>query len=52
MAKKAGLKSFSLAEMEDKYIGKTGTADRDQYEYKLRMDVLGRMIKQPGKNAI
>jgi transcriptional regulator with XRE-family HTH domain len=32
--------------MEDKYIGKKGTKQRDQYEYKLRMDVLGRMIKQ------
>ncbi len=37
--------SYSLAEMKDKYIGKTGTADRDEYEYELRMDVLGRMIK-------
>lgn len=45
MAKKAEIKSYSLAEMKDKYIGKTGTADRDEYEYELRMDVLGRMIK-------
>ena len=29
MAKKAALKSYSLAEMKDKYIGKTGTADWD-----------------------
>jgi DNA-binding XRE family transcriptional regulator len=39
------IKSYSLAEMKDKYIGKPGTADRDQYEYELRMDVLGKMIK-------
>ena len=38
-------KSYSLAEMKDKYIGKVGTADRDEYEYELRMDVLGKMIK-------
>ncbi|TAF76117.1 MAG: XRE family transcriptional regulator [Bacteroidetes bacterium] len=38
-------KSYSLSEMKDKYIGKTGTPDRDEYEYELRMDVLGRMIK-------
>ena len=38
-------KSYSLAEMKDKYIGKVGTTDRDEYEYELRMDVLGRMIK-------
>ncbi len=31
--------------MKDKYIGKVGTSDRDEYEYELRMDVLGRMIK-------
>ena len=39
------MKTFSLAEMKDKYIGKKGTKDRDQYEYELRMDVLGKMIK-------
>lgn len=39
------IKSYSLAEMKDKYIGKIGTADRDEYEYELRMDVLGKMIK-------
>ena len=42
---KTEIKSYSLAEMKDKYIGKPGTEDRDQYEYKLRMDVLGKMIK-------
>jgi len=42
---KAAMKSYSFAEMKDKYIGKKGTKDRDQYEYELRMDVLGRMIK-------
>jgi DNA-binding XRE family transcriptional regulator len=42
---KTAMKSYSLAEMKDKYIGKKGTVDRDQYEYELRMDVLGRMIK-------
>ena len=39
------IKTYSLAEMKDKYIGEVGTADRDAYEYKLRMDVLGKMIK-------
>ena len=40
------MKSYSLAEMKDKYIGKTGTSERDEYEYELRMDLLGKMIKQ------
>ena len=39
------MKTYSLAEMKDKYIGKVGTAERDEYEYELRMDVLGKMIK-------
>lgn len=42
---KTAIKSYSLAEMKDKYIGKTGTVDRDEYEYELNMEVLGRMIK-------
>ncbi len=39
------MKTFSLAEMKDKYIGEIGTTERDEYEYELRMDVLGKMIK-------
>ena len=39
------MKGSSLEEMKDKYIGKTGTEDRDEYEYELRMDILGKMIK-------
>lgn len=38
-------KSYTLSEMKDKYIGKTGEKRRDEYEYELSMDVLGRMIK-------
>jgi len=52
MTKKTVMKSSSLAEMKDKYIGTIGTTERDEYEYKLRMDVLGRMIKRQDKNAI
>lgn len=40
------IKSYSLAEMKDKYIGQVGTEERDEYEYELRMDILGRMIKK------
>lgn len=39
------IKTYSLSEMKDKYIGKVGTSNRDQYEYELKMDVLGKMIK-------
>ena len=43
MAKK--MKTRTLAEMKDKYIGKVGSKEREEYEYELRMDVLGKMIK-------
>ncbi|HNE47013.1 MAG TPA: helix-turn-helix transcriptional regulator [Chitinophagales bacterium] len=39
------LRTYSLTEMKDKYIGKVGTKERDDYEYELGMDVLGKMIK-------
>ncbi len=39
------MKSYSLSEMKEKYIGKVGTPERDSYEYELGMDVLGKMIK-------
>ena len=39
------IKTFSLGELKDRYLGKVGTVERDQYEHELRMDVLGRMIK-------
>jgi transcriptional regulator with XRE-family HTH domain len=39
------IKTYSLAEMKDKHIGKVGTKQRDVYENELSMDVLGRMIK-------
>lgn len=43
------MKTYTLAEMKDKYIGKEGTKKRDDFEYKLRMDVLGKMIKSARK---
>ena len=42
----AKMKTYSLSEMEDKHIGKKGTKERDEYEYELRMDLLGQMIEQ------
>jgi HTH-type transcriptional regulator/antitoxin HipB len=39
------IKTFTLAEMKDEHLGEVGTSDRDQYEYELRMDIIGKMIK-------
>ncbi|KAF0247619.1 MAG: XRE family transcriptional regulator [bacterium] len=43
---KTSVKSYSLSEMKDKYVGKVGSVDRDNYEYALNMDVLSHMIKK------
>jgi len=43
---KTQMNSYSLDDVKDKYIGKKGSPARDQYEYELRMDVLGHMIKK------
>jgi len=43
------IKQYSLSEMEDRYIGKIGTPERDEYEYELRMELLSRKIKSTRK---
>ena len=43
------IKTYSLVEMKDKYIGKEGTSERDAYEYELKMELLGKMIKTARK---
>lgn len=37
MVTKTKIKSYSLAEMKDKYIGKVGTNDREEYEIEVRV---------------
>jgi len=36
----------TLGELEDKYFGKLGTPEREQYEFELSMDILGEKLKQ------
>ena len=43
------LKLYSLDEITDEYIGKTGTPKRDAFEYELRLDLIGEAIKQARK---
>lgn len=43
------MKTFTLAEMKNEFIGKVGTQERDEYEYELKMEVLGRMIRAARK---
>ncbi len=46
MATATKIKTISLDEMKDEFIGKRGTKDREKYEYKLNMEVLSHMIKK------
>lgn len=43
------LKTISLEELTDKHIGKRGTPKREAFEYELRLDLLGRAIKEARK---
>ncbi|HSP12620.1 MAG TPA: helix-turn-helix transcriptional regulator [Salegentibacter sp.] len=36
---------MTLDQMKDRHIGIVGTEDRDKYEFDLKVDVLGEMIK-------
>ncbi|NJK86532.1 MAG: helix-turn-helix transcriptional regulator [Bacteroidales bacterium] len=40
---------YTLDQLKDKHIGKIGSENRDKYEYELRLDILGELIKQTRK---
>ena len=40
---------MTLEELKDRDIGKVGTPERDKYEFDLKMEVLGDMIKSVRK---
>ncbi len=42
-------KVYTLDQAKDKHLGKIGTPKRDKYEYELRLDLLGEMIKRTRK---
>lgn len=44
------MKTYTLDKVQDKLIGKTGTPDRDRFEYELQMDLIGKAIKQTRKD--
>jgi HTH-type transcriptional regulator / antitoxin HipB len=43
------MKTKTLEELTDKYIGEKGTPDREQFEFELQLDILGDMIKKARK---
>lgn len=40
------MKTYSLEELTDVYIGKKGTKKRNEFENELRLDLVGQAIKQ------
>ena len=40
------LKSYTLEEAKDRYLGKVGTQSRDAYEHNLHMAKVGYMIRE------
>jgi len=40
------MKTVSLDTMIDKHVGKTGTPERDAFEYELKLELLGNAIKE------
>ena len=40
------MKTYSLDELTDQYIGKKGSKKREEFENELRLDLLGQAIKQ------
>jgi DNA-binding XRE family transcriptional regulator len=43
------MKMVTLEQLKDRDIGKMGTPERDKYEFDLRMELLGEMIKSVRK---
>jgi DNA-binding XRE family transcriptional regulator len=49
MATKKKMKMMTLDQLKDRDIGKIGTVERDRYEFDLKMEILGEMIKSVRK---
>lgn len=43
---KKKMKTYSLDEITDEFIGKKGTPAREQFEYELRMEIISDLIKK------
>ena len=47
--KKSRVKTYTLEEITDKYIGESGTPKRETFENELRLDLIGEAIKKARK---
>ncbi|MCD4665164.1 MAG: helix-turn-helix domain-containing protein [Bacteroidales bacterium] len=49
MKAKEKIKVMTLDQLKDKHIGEVGTSERDKYEFDLKVEVLGQIIKSTRK---
>lgn len=47
--KNTKIKTYSLDEITDEFIGKKRTPERDKFEFELKMDLIGEMIRETRK---
>lgn len=47
--KNTKFKIYSLDEITDEFIGKKETPERDKFEFELKMDLIGEMIRETRK---
>jgi DNA-binding XRE family transcriptional regulator len=43
------MKTYSLDEVTDKYVGKRGTKERESFEQELKLELLGEAVKKARK---
>ena len=43
------METYTLEELTDKYVGTKGTLNRNQFDFELKLDILGDMIKKARK---
>ncbi len=43
------MKKYTLEELTDKNVGENGSPEREQFEFELKLDILGDMIKKVRK---
>jgi DNA-binding XRE family transcriptional regulator len=43
------MKTYTFEEVKDRYLGKEGSPERDAYENELRLDLIGKAIKEARK---
>jgi predicted transcriptional regulator len=40
------MKKYTIEELTDEYIGLKGTIEREQFEFELKLDILGDVVKK------